>query len=94
MILYLLLRYFILLVTILGGTWFVSVPLFGIDDVLSSIPSVVFFGSAVALGWIYYRFEKRNLWVLYHNLRWSPLALLGGLFGGTQVVSLTLFLWF
>jgi hypothetical protein len=93
MILYLLRQYLILLVTILAGALFVSSFFFEIEYVLSSIPSVVFGGSAVALGWLYRRFEQRNLWVLYDNLQWPPLALLGGLFVGTQVVSLTLFLW-
>lgn len=93
MILYLLQRYLLLLVSMLAGVLFVSSLPFEIEYVRSRIPSVLFFGSAVVLGWIYYRFGKRNLWVLYDNLRWPPLALLGGLFVGTQVVSLTLYLW-
>lgn len=92
MILYLFRRYLVLLAILLGIVFSTSF-LLGIDYAFSSAPSVVFGASAVALGWIYRRFDQRNLWVLYDNLRWPPLVLLGSLFVGTQVVSLTLFLW-
>jgi hypothetical protein len=92
MILYLLRRYLVLLAVILGAVFSASY-LFGIDYVFSSAPSVVFGSSVVALGWLYRRFEQRNLWVLYDNLRWPPLVLLGSLFVGTQGISLALFLW-
>lgn len=91
MLLYLFRRYFALLAVLLGAV-FGAAYLFGISYVFSSAPTVVFGSSAAALGWLYRRFEQRNLWVLYDNLRWPPLALLGGLFVVTQGLSLTLFL--
>ncbi|MFB6274444.1 MAG: hypothetical protein ABEL51_16290 [Salinibacter sp.] len=93
MILYLLRKYLILLTVIVLGAVFVSLSLFEIEHVRSSLPSVVFCSSTLALGLLSRRFEQRNLWVLYDNLRWPPPVLLGSLFVGTQGISLALFLW-
>ena len=91
MILYLLQRYLLLLAVLLGAV-FGAAYLIGIGYVFSSAPTIVLGSSAAALAEIYRRFERRNLWVLYDNLRWPPLALLGGLFVATQGLSLAVFL--
>lgn len=91
MILYLVRRYLFLATIIIGAVPGIS-RILGVDHAFFSAPSVVFWGSGLALVLLYRRFEQRNLWVLYDNLRWPPFVLLGGLFVGTQVVSLTLFL--
>jgi len=91
MLLYLLQRYLALL-TILLGAVFGAAYLFGIDYAFSSPSTIVFGGSAVTLVLLYRRFEQRNLWVLYDNLRWWPFTLLAGLFVATQGLSLMLFL--
>jgi hypothetical protein len=91
MLLYLLRRYLSLL-AVLSGAVFGTAYLFGIDYAFSSPQTIVFGGSAVALVLLYRRFEQRNLWVLYDNLRWRPLTLLAGLFVATQGLSLLLFL--
>jgi hypothetical protein len=91
MLLYLVRRYLALLAVLLGSV-FGAAYLFGIGYVFSSAPTIVLGGSAVALGWLYRRFEQRNLWVLYDNLRWWPLVLMAGLFVATQGLSLILFL--
>lgn len=91
MLLYLLRRYFALL-TVLLCALFGAAYIFGINYAFSSPPTIVFGASAAALALLYRRFEQRNIWVLYDNLRWPPLALLAGLFVATQGFSLLFFL--
>lgn len=54
------------------------------------LPSALFWGSAGAAGYTYWRFRKKKIWPLYDNLRVPRLALLGGLFLSVQPLTLAL----
>lgn len=55
-----------------------------------SLPPALFWGSAVAAGYTYWRFRKNKIWPLYDNLRVPRVLLLGGLFLAVQPLSLAL----
>jgi hypothetical protein len=81
---------------IVGSTWAVFQVLGLANAPVSSLPStgsVIFWGSGLAAVLTYRRLKKQNVLALYDNLQLPPLLLLGGLFGGTQVVSVALLLW-
>ncbi len=82
-----------LLNTLVFTTFFGVVPvLFGGSPTSLLVPAL-FWGSAAAAGYTYWRFRKKNVWPLYDNLRLPPLALLGGLFLSVQPVTLALALY-
>jgi hypothetical protein len=60
---------------------------------LPGVASVIFWGSGLAAVLTYRRLKKQNVLVFYDNLQLPPLLLLGGLFGGTQFVSIAFLLW-
>lgn len=57
------------------------------------LPSALFWGSAAAAGYTYWRFRKNQIWPLYDNLRVPRVLLLGGLFLAVQPLSLALALF-
>lgn len=73
--------------------------LFGVVPVLLGSPPTgilvpaLFWGSAAAAGYTYWRFRKKQVWPLYDNLRLPPVILLGALFLSVQPLTLALALY-
>ncbi|WP_263784508.1 hypothetical protein [Salinibacter grassmerensis] len=64
-----------------GGSW------------TAVLAPALFWGSAAAAGYTYWRFRKKKVWPLYDNLRLSPVVLLGALFLALQPLTLALALY-
>ncbi|PSQ91305.1 MAG: hypothetical protein BRD30_03505 [Bacteroidetes bacterium QH_2_63_10] len=76
--------------TLVFAVLFEVVPvLLGTPPTALLVPAL-FWGSAAAAGYTYWRFRKKNVWPLFDNLRLPPFALLGGLFLSVQPVTLAL----
>lgn len=54
------------------------------------IPASLFWGSVLAVGYTFWRFQKQNIWPLYDNLRLPRFVLFAGLFLLVQFFNLTL----
>jgi len=67
-----------LLPILFGGSW------------TGVLAPALFWGSAAATGYTYWRFRKKQVWPLYDNLRLSPVILLGALFFSIQPLTLAL----
>ncbi|MCS4121951.1 hypothetical protein [Salinibacter ruber] len=63
--------------------------LFGGSLTATLVPAL-FWGSAAAAGYTYWRFRKKQVWPLYDNLRLPPVILLGALFLAVQPLTLAL----
>lgn len=89
MIIYIARRYFF---TVLVFTaLFALLPLaVGAGSLLEILPSAVFWGGLVAVLVVYWNFRRRNLWVLYDNLRLPKFVLLGVLMGCLQFLNIFL----
>ena len=79
--------------TLIFAVLFEVVPvLLGTPPTALLVPAL-FWGSAAAAGYTYWRCWKKNVWPLYDNLRLPPLAMLGGLFLSVQPFTLALALY-
>lgn len=76
--------------TLVFTVGFALLPVVFGSSLTDVLPTALFWGSAVAAGYTYWRFRKKNLWPLYDNLRVPRFTLLGGLFLTIQPVTLAL----
>ncbi len=74
---------------VLTAVFTLLLVLFG-TSLADSLPSALFWGSAAAAGYTYWRFRKNKIWPLYDNVRIPRALLLGGLFLAVQPLSLAL----
>ncbi len=88
MILYLARKY--IANTLILTAVFALLPLLFGSSFSSILPTALFWGSAGAAGYTYWRFRKKKVWPLYDNLRLPRFVLLGGLFLAVQPVTVAL----
>lgn len=61
------------------------------DVLAQTLPFSLFWGALFAAGYTYWDFHRKNIWVLYDNLRLPRLPLLVGLFLAVQLLNLCIY---